>query len=119
MRISTHPENSTICPGETATFNSEARGNITTDVSGNVAWKRFETQSGEYDNLTVESKYIYFMTINSKRTSLAAALTIKSITPDDEGWYVFEVGSYVMSNRAYLTVAGTLYNVSPKLITVV
>ena len=109
MRISTHPVNSTVCPGKTAIFNSEARGNITTDVSENAAWKRFVTQSGEYDSLKVESKYIHFISINSKRTSLAAALRIQSIAPDDEGWYVFEVGSYVKSNRAYLTVAGTLY----------
>jgi len=103
VRISTHPINNTICPGKTAIFSSEARGSITLAVSEDAVWKRFVPHSGGYDSLAVRLKYINFVSINEERTTLAAALRIKNVTPDDEGWYVFEAGN-VMSNRAYLNV---------------
>ena len=114
MTVTAHPSNTTKCTGETAAFICEAEGNFSTISSQNVVlWKRL-TQSGAYERLVTGPKYSLFESFDDQFGSLTHALKIKNVTTDDEGWYVLEVGSDVMSNGAYMnvvTAAGTVYTV--------
>ena len=104
VTITAHPANTTKCTGEIAVFASGAEGNFSVIPSANIVWKRYITQSGVYQRLETGSEYTIIEGFNVQRTALTDVLRIKNVTTDDEGWYVFEVGSDVMSNRAYLSV---------------
>ena len=111
VTITAHPVNTTNCTGEIAIFQSQAEGNFSIVPPQNIVWKRFITQSGAYERLVQGSKYKIIENVKNQFASLINTLRIINVTTGDEGWYMFEVGSDVISNRAYLniiTTAGTV-----------
>ncbi|XP_065911289.1 uncharacterized protein [Dysidea avara] len=104
VTITAHPVNITKCTEGIAVFQCRAEGNLS---SHDLVWKKFITQSGVYKQLATGSRYKVFDSFDVERTIVQGALRIENVTTDDEGWYVFEIGSDVMSNRAYLNVITT------------
>ena len=100
VTIGTHPVNTTECAGETAVFN----GVISTPGNLNIVWNKFITLD-EYKNLpNSQPKYKIFQTFSSEDDAVYGSLSVINVTTDDEGWYMFEAGSDVISNRVYLNV---------------
>ena len=68
-----------------------------------MVWKRFVTQSS--NKFIVQGpRYKISEAFNIECTTLYGSLKIINITTNDVGWFLFEAGSDVMSNRAYLNV---------------
>jgi len=101
VTITTHPVNTTKCAGEIAVLTCVVRGNLSTFSSSDLVWK---TESGDYEIFGQQSRYSVFEAFSDEGTRLDATLRIKNLTTDDEGWYMFTVGSNVVSNGAYLNV---------------
>ena len=105
MTITTHPVNTTQCVGEVALFTCVSGGDLSTVQSSDVVWMKFMSESGDYEHLEEGPRYFIFKDgFRDERTRLDSILQIKNVTVDDAGWYVFEIGGNVTSNRAYLNV---------------
>jgi len=98
--ITTYPINTTECAGGTAVF----RGTIKTSGNLNIVWNKF-IKLDEYKNLPNSvPKYKIFQAFSPDDDVVYGSLRIINVTTDDEGWYMFEAGGTLMSNRAYLKV---------------